>query len=41
MVNMPLKIKIPESRKEKCVDALLIFMVLISVSGLVYSLWHS
>lgn len=38
---MPLKIKMPESPKEMCVDALLVFMVLISMSGLIYSLWHS
>ena len=38
---MPLKIKMPESRKEKYVDVLLLFMVLISMSGLIYSLWHS
>jgi hypothetical protein len=38
--NMHSKNFIPGSLKEKCVDALLISMVLISISGLVYSLWQ-
>ena len=38
--NMHSKNPKPPSFKDKCVDALLISVVLISLSGVVYSLWH-
>jgi hypothetical protein len=38
--NVTVKIQMPVSVKDKCLDALLLCMVLISLSGLIYSLLH-
>jgi hypothetical protein len=39
-IDMFANFRMPVSLKDKCVDALLLAMVLISVTGLIYALWY-
>lgn len=40
MIDMFANFRMPVSLKDKCVDALLLVMVLISVTGLIYALCY-